>query len=150
MTAETTTETDAPEPEGRGSDQQPDPAEQPSPDPATSLGPDDEPLGEGGVRALNRERERRKQAEQELRQLRDQIATRDRADVARAKGLPEALAARLQGDTLEELQADADRLAAELTPPVIVPSSRLQGETHIRAPEPSVSAIADKIHSQQW
>ena len=147
MTAETTTEPSEPD-TARGSDPEPDTATDPSPqEPA---GHDDEPLGEGGVRALNRERERRKQAEQELRQLRDQIATRDRADVARAKGLPEALAARLQGDTVEELQADADRLAAELTPPVIVPSSRLQGETHIRAPEPSVSAIADKIHSQQW
>ena len=147
MTAEQTP-TEPSEPEGRGSNPEPDTATDPSPqEPAD---PDDEPLGEGGVRALNRERERRKQAEQELRQLRDQLAARERTEVARAKGLPEALAARLQGDSREEWEADADRIAAEMTPPTVVPSSRFQGETHTPAPEPSVSAIADKIHSQQW
>ena len=142
MTAEQTP-TDAPEPEPTDEVEPPTDAVEQQPD-------HDEPLGEGGVRALNRERERRKQAEQELRQLRDQLAARERTEVARAKGLPEALAARLQGDSREEWEADADRIAAEMTPPTVVPSSRFQGETHTPAPEPSVSAIADRIHSRQW
>jgi hypothetical protein len=68
-------------------------------------------------RAIERaEQAERARAEAELKSLRLDVATR--------KGLPAAMAARLRGDTEEELEADADELlklviakATEKTPP---------------------------------
>lgn len=102
-------------------------------------------LGEAGKKALNAERRRASQAEKqakdlaarlkeiedkdksEVDKLREELeaAKRDaetarkdalRLKVGSAKGLPEKVAARLQGDTEEEMAADADSLLEELKP----------------------------------
>jgi ElaB/YqjD/DUF883 family membrane-anchored ribosome-binding protein len=107
----------------------------------------DEPLGDGGKKALDAEREARRQADKALADLRKEIEdskktaeqkasdalnaaqrTADenaaralRYEVAAAKGLDLSLAARLSGTTKEELEADADSLMALIpkapTPP---------------------------------
>lgn len=117
--------------------------------------PDDRPLGEKGLKALQEEREARKVEHEARVALEQQIAElspllelvkgmrgavpgvqlsdteklaaeleqfkaeaaqerlgRLRLEVATAKGLTAAQAARLQGDTTEELEADADALLA--------------------------------------
>lgn len=118
----------------------------PTPDP-TPAPPAEEPLGAGGIKALNAERDARAKAERDLADLRKQIedgkktaeqkaaddiaaanrtaqenaAKALRYEVAAAKGLDLHLAARLTGGTREELETDADALMALIptsaTPP---------------------------------
>lgn len=100
---------------------------------------DDEELGEGGKKALQSEREARKQLEREIADLRsknkeyedatksaeekqaERLAELEESstksalrvmqyEVAAAKGLPLSAAARLTGDSQEALEADADEL----------------------------------------
>ena len=111
------------------------PAAVPTP-PATPPAPAEEPLGEGGVKALQAERARAAKAEADLKAYRQEIedskktaeqksadaitaataaageatAKALRYEVAAAKGIDLALAARLTGSTREELEADADAL----------------------------------------
>lgn len=81
----------------------------------------DQTLGEGGIKALKAERDARRDAEKALadanRRLADIETAQLRADVARAKGLTDAQAKRLTGNTREELEADADDLKAAFGPP---------------------------------
>ena len=100
--------------------------------------PEGAPLGDAGLKALQAERTRAAKAESDLKALQQQIedsqktaeqkaadaitaatATAAQAEsralryeVAAAKGLDLALAARLTGSTKEELEADADTLMA--------------------------------------
>lgn len=62
---------------------------------------------------IDRATERAARAEQALAQLQ---ARSDRLEVAAAKGLSPTLAARLQGSTREQLEADADELLALVGP----------------------------------
>lgn len=100
-------------------------------------------LGEAGKRALEAERKRARQAEKELKAIREQLKERDdadkselerlqeraaaaekraeeaegkivRAEVAAAAGLSAAQAKRLVGSTREELEADAAEMRTEL------------------------------------
>ncbi|MCL1871010.1 MAG: hypothetical protein FWF90_11435 [Promicromonosporaceae bacterium] len=122
--------------------------------PAGPEAKEDEPLGEGGKKALAAERAARTQAEKDLADLRKQIddskktaeqkaaddlaaaqkAATDSAakalryEVAAAKGLDLKLASRLTGATQAELEADADQLKA------------LIGEQKPSAPKPDPSA----------
>ena len=102
-----------------------------------------EELGAAGKRALEAERKRARQAEKELKAIREQLKEREDADkselerlqeraaqeekraedaeakvirseVAAAKGLSAAQAKRLVGSTREELEADADEMRTEL------------------------------------
>lgn len=106
---------------------------------------EDEELGEGGKKALQSEREARKQLERELADLRsknkeyedatksaeekqaerlaelEESSTKNAVrvmqyEVAAAKGLPLSAATRLTGDTQEALEADADELMKLLAP----------------------------------
>lgn len=106
---------------------------------------EDEELGEGGKKALQSEREARKQLERELADLRsknkeyedasksaeekqaerlaelEESSTKNalrvmQYEVAAAKGLPLSAATRLTGDTQEALEADADELMKLLAP----------------------------------
>ena len=126
-------------------------APEPTP-PATPAAPDNGQLGDGGVKALHTEREARKAAETALKALQQEIADSKKSaeqkaaddiaaaraeaaknaaqalryEVAAAKGLDLALAARLTGSTKEELEADADALMALIpkaleVPPVVPP-----------------------------
>lgn len=105
----------------------------PTPQPPSNA---DQQLGEGGVKALQAERARAAKAEADFKALQQQIedskktaeqkaadeiakarseasqnaARALRYEVAAAKGLDLALAARLTGSTKEELEADADAL----------------------------------------
>ena len=125
------------------------PATPPTPaPPATPTSPaDDEPLGAGGIKALNAERDARAAAEKALADMRkeiedgkksteqkaaddlaaatrarDEAATRAlRYEVAADKGLDLKFAARLTGSTKEELEADADALMALIPNPTAPP-----------------------------
>lgn len=106
---------------------------------------EDEELGEGGKKALQSEREARKQLEREIADLRSKNKEYEDAtksaeekqaerlaeledsstknalrvmqyEVAAAKGLPLSAATRLTGDTQEALEADADELMKLLAP----------------------------------
>lgn len=117
----------------------------------------DEPLGEGGIKALQAERDARKQAEKErddlLKQIDDSKKTaeqkaaddlktaRDESaghalralkyEVAAEKDIPLKFASRLTGATKEELLADADALkefVTESKPPAPRPNP-LQGKS---------------------
>ena len=104
--------------------------------------PEGAPLGDAGLKALQAERTRAAKAEADLKALQQKIedsqktaeqkaadaitaatataaqaeARALRYEVAAAKGLDLALAARLTGSTKEELEADADTLMALIPP----------------------------------
>lgn len=118
-----------------------------------------EPLGEGGIKALQAEREARSKAEATLTALQKEIedgkksaeekasdallaaqkvaaestAKALRYEVAAAKGIPLALASRLTGATKEELEADADALKA------LIPDAK----PGTPKPDPSAGASGD-------
>lgn len=73
-----------------------------------------EELQGAGKTELEKAVERANKAEQTAKAAQGQAL---RYQVALAKGLPPAVAARLQGDTLEALQADADELMRQMGPP---------------------------------
>ena len=119
----------------------------------------DEKLGEAGIKALQAERDARKQAEDQLKTLRQQIEDANktaeqkaaddlaaaqkaaaesaaralRYEVAAAKGLDLKLAPRLTGATQEELEADADQLKELLG----------TAAPKVPKPDPSVGAGGD-------
>ena len=68
---------------------------------------------EAGKSELQRALDQAAQAEARAKSAEGRIA---RLEVAQAKGIPPSLAARLVGDSREELEADADELAAQLRP----------------------------------
>lgn len=109
-------------------------------------------LGDAGKKALDAERKARREAEASLKQLEAKLADiedadktelqkaldratkaesdaakasarADRYQVALSKGLTATQAKRLVGDTVEELEADADDLVADFTPDVKTPGS---------------------------
>lgn len=67
---------------------------------------DDAPLNEGGMRALQRERDARREAERSAKELQSRL---DRLEVAAAKGVPADM---LTGDDREAMEVMADRLVA--------------------------------------
>lgn len=118
--------------------------------------PDDDKLGEGGMKALKAEREAHKAATAHIKELEAKLKAyedRDKSEaektaerlakleedsktgtakamryeIALDKGLPKALAERLQGSTREELEADADELL------------KLVGEQKPASPKPDPS-----------
>lgn len=138
------------------------PVDAPADPPETS--PD---LGDAGKRALTEERKARQLAERELAKYRkaeqdkadaekselqkasDALSAAEkraieaearvlRLEVAQAKGLPPALAKRLQGSTREELEADADELLAAVPPKAGDPPTRPGPK-----PDPSQGAKGD-------
>jgi hypothetical protein len=58
-------------------------------------------------------------------------------------GLPPALAKRLQGETLEELKADAEELAKEIPPPA-------KPKTNVSATQVGADAEAKETYGQQY
>lgn len=123
----------------------------------------DEELGEGGKKALQSEREARKQLEREISELRSKNKEFEDAsktaeekqaerlqelekssttnalrvmqyEVAAAKGLPLSAATRLSGDSQEALEADADELMKLLGPSTPAPPK----------PDPSQGNGSDK------
>jgi hypothetical protein len=117
-----------------------------------------ETLGEGGIRALQAERNARRDAEKALRKAEERIAGFERADIVRevaaAKGLSPAMAARLQGSTKEELEADADAFVELIKPeqaggvrPPGLPKERLSGggDPTVDATIDSAGPMADRI-----
>jgi hypothetical protein len=128
-----------------------------------------EDLGEAGKKALTAERKRAAQAEKQAKELaarlkeiedkdksevdklRDELeaAKRDaetarkdalRLKVGTDKGLPRTVAMRLQGDSEEEMAADADALLAELKPGV--PSGDADGGKRGGTPDPKTDMNA--------
>lgn len=153
------------EPEAAG---QPNEAETPG-DHAT----DAEKLGEGGKKAIQAEREARKQAEKALADLQKQIADANktaeekaaealteaqraaaenaakalRYEVAAAKGLDLKLASRLTGATKEDLEADAENLKALLAASAIPPGPRPDpSQGHGSDPKPTTLTQAINAH----
>ena len=130
----------------------------------------DKPLGESGLRALQAERDARKQAQADLAALRKEIedasksaeqkAADDLADaqrvaaesaakalryeVAAATGVPLKQAHRLVGSTKEELEADAANFLADLGPkpgtPKPDPSQGRSGDTKPKSLNEAISA----------
>ncbi|MFE5021404.1 hypothetical protein [Streptomyces sp. NPDC056690] len=147
----------------------------PTATPAEQPPPGDEPLGEGGKRALAAEREARRDLERRLKEVeplaakyreiedsqksdlerlteqltaaeqRAQQAESDglRMQVAAAKGLTPEQAARLQGATREELEADADQLRALFTPPEQSTSERPPQRTPVEMLRPGAIPDSD-------
>jgi len=118
---------------------------------------DEAQLGEAGKRALEAERHARRVAEGKQRAAEQALADREfedvRREVAEAKGLHPSFAGRLKGGTREEIEKDADELAAffesERKPRSGMPSlprERLRGGTDPSDEgEPDAGAIADRI-----
>jgi len=86
-----------------------------------------EALGEGGQKALQREREARRAAEAEAREHRERTTALEarvqemetaqmRAEVARSRRLTDEQAALLVGDDVEQMGAHADALLAAFAP----------------------------------
>lgn len=79
-----------------------------------------------------------------------------RLQVATAKGLTATQAKRLVGDTIEELENDADEILAAFTPaasdqpaaPKRRPSELVPGAVPTAEPEPDYDAIADRV--RRW
>ena len=123
--------------------------------PTTGADTDDAPLGENGIKALQREREARRAAEKTIAELRAKMAELEtasaRRDVAAAKGLTEAQARFLTGSTREELEAAADELLeafrpAPSGPPKRRPTEALRGGADpYGSNAPSAAEIADQI-----
>lgn len=86
----------------------------------------------------------------ELAELRARVAEREeaelRAEIVAARHLPADIADRLQGETREELEADADRLAEALRPRDLRPREALR-RVNLDSIDPD--ANADKI-AQEW
>jgi hypothetical protein len=127
---------------------------------------------------LKREREQRQQLEARLKEIEDakksdseKLADRlteteqralkaeqelMRLQVASAKGLTAAQAKRLVGDTIEELEADADEILAAFAPPDTDstpapkrrPTELVPGAVPGAEPEPDYDAIADRV--RRW
>jgi len=77
------------------------------------------------------------------RQIAEERQARWRAEVAAEKGLPAALAARLQGSTREELAADADALLLLIPAAPATPAG-----PRIPAPDPSQGARSSSMPDQ--
>ena len=65
---------------------------------------------------LKKQEEWQKLAEQREAELKDERLKRTRLEIATQKGIPADLAGRLQGETAEEMEKDADALLAFLKP----------------------------------
>ena len=161
--------------EGGGSQDDP---EQPKTEPGDDAEDkkQDEPLGEGGLKALKAEREANKAAKAKIAEYETKIKAfedRDkteaektaeklsqlekdsqtsaakalRLEVALDKGLPKALATRLQGSTKEELESDADTLLSLVkTDSKTIPKpDRSQGKGGAPKPTTLESAIAGHL-----
>jgi hypothetical protein len=117
----------------------------------------DEPLGEGGKKALEAERRARRDVERDLRKARERITEFERGDllreVAAEKGLTAAQARRLSGSTREELLTDADDLlesfgTKESKPISSRPKETLRpGASSAEEPAEDAAAVAEKILS---
>lgn len=129
-------------------------------DPQTTDQPANEPaegLGEAGRKALAAEREARKSAERQAKEATEKLAKLETADmrrrVATEKGLTEAQATRLQGDTEAELTADADALLdafkADDEPPRRPRENLRPGAVPGAGQADSMGAVADRI-ARRW
>jgi hypothetical protein len=111
-------------------------------------------LGEAGKRALEAERAARKEAERRAREAEERIAAieleKARADVAAKKGLSEAQAGLLRGQSAEELESEADKLLAafpreEKDSLERRPRERLRPGATSSTEEPDLGSVADEI-----
>ena len=149
--------------------------------PAESTPADDFKSDESKQRVLadlKREREQRQQLESRLKEIEDRdksdsekltdklTAAEQRASqaereamrlqVAYAKGLTPAQAKRLVGDTIDDLEADADEIIEAFTPatdeqtpaPKRRPSELVPGAVPGAEPEPDYDAVADRV--RRW
>lgn len=119
---------------------------------------EDEPLGANGMKALEAERTLRKAAEAHAREAKAEAeaakADADarvalvtaRYEVAAAAGIPVELVGRLQGSTREELEADAQALAAHLRPAFVPPTDPSQGKDREGSKGGGVAAGRDLYH----
>jgi hypothetical protein len=118
----------------------------------------DEPLGDGGRRALESERAARREAEKQLRDAQERVKLLELADtrreVADSKGLTAEQAQYLAGDSREELERSADGLltafgrdtgaAGRGRPKEAIRSGSSNGDSG----EPDPRTIADRIISR--
>lgn len=106
-------------------------------------------LGDAGKKALERERAARKEAERQLKDVRDELATHRATDlrrqVATAKGLKDEQAELLTGDSREEMEAHADRLLAAFSSPQVQRRPHEQRDT---LPDGRASTTTDKTPDQ--
>ncbi len=125
---------------------------------STTQDPDAGNLGDAGKRALDAERQARREAEKRARDAEMRLAEFERRDlvreVASAKGLDGALAERLRGSTKEELEADADEFLALVKPdeadrkartPSGLPKERLRGGADPTDMDEPASGLVDRI-----
>jgi hypothetical protein len=112
--------------------------------------PQDDQLGDGGQKALQAERQKRREAERQAAEAREKSASLEaaelRREVASEKGLTAEQAQFLDGEDREALEARADALLAAFParrgePPRRQPRSGATGETEPADP----GAIADEV-----
>lgn len=122
--------------------------------PAKPSGVLDEQLGEGGKRALESERTARAEAERRASAAEERLQEMERrqtlAEVKADKGLTEAQAARLRGESREELEADADALLAAFAPPSpggspARPREAMRSGAATGPPDKSLADVADSL-----
>jgi hypothetical protein len=134
---------------------------EPPPEPEGRQDAPDEPLGDAGVKALQRERKAAEEATAEAERLRAEAdvtnarlaeleAAEMRRQVAADKGLDAEQAAVLVGSTAEEMAEFADKVVAAFGParpdPQRRPTERLRpGAVPSAEPAESAGSIADRI-----
>jgi hypothetical protein len=116
---------------------------------------DDAPLGDAGKRALEAERTARKDAERRAREAEERLSAIEvretRASVAAKKGLTEAQAALLRGQSSEELESEADEMLAAFAPleqsrlPRLPRERLTPGAAPGSAPAKDMGDVADEI-----
>lgn len=152
---------DTPDTSDKGTQESKTPAEKDSDNEGEGSNPpekDDKPLGVNGMKALDAERTLRKAAEAHAREAKAEAeaakADADarvalvtaRFEAAAAAGIPVELASRLQGSTREELEADAQALAAHLRPAFVPPTDPSQGKDREGSKGGGVAAGRDLYH----
>ncbi len=131
-----------------------------------SVDDDDEPLGEAGLKALRQERQSRKDAQKKAKALQEEVESLKnqtsensdadkeiaslKADVARLqvalkKGLTEAQAKRLIGNTVEDLEKDADDLLASFSSGQTNPLKKRPAEADDPSPSDVGSSNTDEV-----
>ena len=120
-------------------------------DPAESSKVDD-PLGAAGQRALEREREARREAERELREQRDRVREleleRSRREVATELRLSDEQAALLSGEDADAMRRHGQAMLEAFAPPKRVGRPRevlRSGATGLTEPSPSMADVADDV-----
>lgn len=96
----------------------------------------DDALGESGKKALQEERKARQAAERTAREAQERVSALEAADmrreVAAAKGLTDAQAQYLTGDSREVLESAADGMLAAFGPPQPKDNARVVPKENLR------------------